>query len=153
MLKFKKTIILGAMVITIGATSLTAFAASKYNSPAEAAAGLTGKTVESVISEKAKTGKTYGTIAKEAGKLTEFKKEILEIKQDILDEKVKNGTLTQERADEIIAALKENQENCDGTGSARVGQKMGAGFGGKNGGGMGKGQGSGLGFSGNCQAE
>lgn len=153
MLKFKKTIILGAMVLTIGATSLTAFAASKYNTPAEAAAGLTGKTVESVISEKAETGKTYGTIAKEAGKLTEFKKEVLEIKKDILDEKVKNGTLTQERADEIMAALKENQENCDGTGSARVGQKMGAGFSGKNGVGMGKGQGSGLGFSGTCQAE
>ncbi|MFA6941370.1 MAG: hypothetical protein WCQ54_10375, partial [Clostridiaceae bacterium] len=96
---------------------------------------------------------TYGTIAKEAGKLTEFKNEILEIKKDALDAKVKNGTLSQERADEIMAALKENQENCDGTGSAKVGQKMGAGFGGKNGGGMGKGQGNGLGFSGTCQAE
>lgn len=152
MLKFKKTIILGAMVLTIGATSLTAFAASKYNTPAEAAAGLTGKTVESVIEEKTETGKTYGTIAKEAGKLTEFKNEILEMKKDILDEKVKNGIITQERADEIITALKENQANCDGTGSARVGQKMGAGFGG-NGGGMGRGQGKGLGFSENCQAE
>lgn len=140
------------MVLTIGGTSLTAFAASKYNTPAEAAAGLTGKTVESVIEEKTETGKTYGTIAKEAGKLTEFKNEILEMKKDILDEKVKNGTITQERADEIITALKENQANCDGTGSARVGQKMGAGFGG-NGGGMGRGQGKGLGFSENCQAE
>lgn len=160
MLKFKKTMIIGAMVLTIGATSLTAFAASKYNTPAQAAAGLTGKTVESVISEKAETGKTYGTIAKEAGKLTEFKNETLEIKKDALDDKVKNGTLTQERADEIMAALKENQKNCDGTGSDRIGQKMGAGFGGnggKNGGGMGKGQGKGegqgLGFSGTCQAE
>lgn len=150
MLKFKKTIILGAMVLTIGATSLTVFAASKYKTPAEAAAGLTGKTVESVIKEKADTGKTYGTIAKEAGKLTEFKNETLEMKKDILAERVKDGKITQERADEIITALKENQADCDGTGTGRTGQKMGAGFGG-NGGGNGGGMGKGLGFSANCQ--
>ena len=149
MTKLKRIAAIGAMTLVIGATSLTAFAASKYSSPAEAVAGLTGKTVESVIAEKSETGKTYGTIAKEAGKLDEFKSENLQIKKDALAEKVASGTLTQERADEIVKAVEENQANCDGTGAARVGQKMGAGFGGMNGGGQGRGPGAGRG-QGNC---
>jgi len=151
MTKLKKITAIGAMVLVIGATSLTAFAASKYNTPAEAAAGLTGKTVESVINERSETGKTYGTIANDAGKLTEFKNEVLQIKKDALAEKVAAGTMTQERADQIITAIEENQANCDGTGSARIGQKMGAGFGGMNGRGQGNGQGRGQGNgSGSC---
>lgn len=155
MTKLKKVLAIGTMVLTVSATSLTAFAASKYNTPAEAVAGLTGKTVESVIAERSETGKTYGTIANEAGKLIEFKAEILEIKKDALAEKVAAGTMTQEKADEIIAALEENQINCDGTGAAKIGQKLGVGFGGMNGqgkgqSGMGRGQGN---CGGSCQAQ
>ena len=86
MTNLKKIVSLGLIVLTVGATSLTAYAASTYNTPAEAVAGLTGKTVESVIAERSETGKTYGTIANEAGKLTEYKAEILEIKKDTLTE-------------------------------------------------------------------
>ncbi|MFA9380846.1 MAG: hypothetical protein ACERKO_07275 [Acetanaerobacterium sp.] len=143
MKKLKKAVILGGMILAISATSITAFAASNYNTPAEAVAGLTGKTVESVIAEKTEAGKTYGAIADEAGKLTEFKAEMLELKRDALSEKVASGTITQERANEIIAALENNQANCDGTGTARIGQRMGAGFGGINGNGQGNGQGQG----------
>lgn len=157
MTKLKKIAAIGAMVLVVSATSLTAFAASKYSSPAEAVAGLTGQTVESVITERADTGKTYGTIAKDAGKLEEFKAENLQIKKDALAEKVKAGTMTQARADEIIAAIEKNQVNCDGTGSAKVGQRMGAGFGGMNGNGQGRGQGgAGCGqgnCTGSCQAQ
>lgn len=143
-MKFKNTAILGVIVLTLSATSLTAFAASKYNTPAEAAAGVTGKTVESVTTERSETGKTYGTITKDAGKLTEFQNEMLEMKKDALAEKVKDGTMTQERVNEIITAVEENQKSCDGTGSAKIGQKMGAGFGMGNGSGMGKGNGNGA---------
>lgn len=141
MKKLTKVLTLGAMVFAVAATSVTAFAASAYSSPAEAVAGLTGQTVESVIAERAETGKSYGTIASEDGKLEEFKDEMLEIKKDALAKRVAAGTMTQERADEIIAAMEANQENCDGTGSARTGQRMGAGFGSGNGCGQGKGQG------------
>lgn len=149
MTKLKKLVTIGAMVLAIGATSITAFAASAYDSPAEAVSGLTGKTVESVIAERMETKKTYGTIANEAGKLEEFKSEILEIKKAVLAERVKAGTLTQEKADEIIAALEQNQVNCDGTGlgSARMGQKLGAGFGRMNGRGQGRGMGMGNYFA------
>lgn len=142
MTKLKKIAIIGASIIVIGAMSVTAFAAS-YRTPAEAVAALTGKTVDSVIAERAETGKTYGTIAKDAGKLDEFKASALQIKKDALAARVAAGTMTQERANEIIAALEQNQANCDGTGTARIGKNMGAGFGGMSGNGQGRGQGQG----------
>lgn len=142
MTKLKKIAAIGAMVLVVSATSLTAFAASKYSSPADAVAGLTGKTVESVITERSETGKIYGTIAKDAGKLEEFKAENLQIKKDILAKKVADGTMTQARADEIIKAMEENQANCDGTGS-KIGQRMGKEFGAGNGSGQGRGCGLG----------
>lgn len=146
MTNFKKFAVIGAIVLAAAATSLTAFAASAYNSPAEAAAGLTGQTTESVIAQKSETGSTYGAIAAEAGVLDAFKAEMLEMKKDILAEKVAAGTLTQEEADEIIAAIEEHQATCDGSGSGRIGREAGAGFGGMNGSGQGKGQGgAGLG--------
>lgn len=141
MKKFTKIRNLGTMILTVGVLSITAFAASNYNTPAEAVAGLTGKTVESVIKEKTETGKAYGTIADEAGKLTAFKAEMIAIKKDALAEKVAAGIMTQEKADEILAAIEENQANCDGTGTKKIGQMLGAGFGGMNGECRGNGQG------------
>lgn len=155
MKKLKKIATIGFMVLAISAVSVTAFAASKYNTPAEAVAGLTGRTVESVTEERVESDKTYGSIASEADKLDEFKAEMLQMKKDKLAAQVAAGNITQERADEIIAAIEENLENCDGTGSGRIGRNMGAMFGSKgegqgNGGanrgnGMGRGQGRGMG--------
>lgn len=129
----KKTVLSIAAVLIVGAMSLTAYAASEYKSPAEAAAGVTGTTVEAVTATRQETGITYGEIAADAGKLEEFKKEVTEIKKDILNEKVANGTLTQEKADEISKAIEENAANCDGTGSGGIGKQFGAGFGMGNG--------------------
>ncbi len=143
MTKMKKITAIGAMVLVIGATSITAFAASRYSSPAEAVAGLTGKTTESVIQEKQDTGKSYGAIAEEAGKLEEFKKERLQIVKDNLAKRVADGTITQARADEIIKAVEERQTVCDGTGTG-AGCGVGAGLGRGNGRGCG-GAGCGLG--------
>ncbi|MBU3106278.1 hypothetical protein [Clostridium gasigenes] len=153
MTNFKKAIALGTILFTIGTTSVTAFAASNYKTPAEAVAGITGKTVESVTAEKSETGKNYGAIAKEAGKLEEFKAEKLEMKKDKLNAQVAAGTITQDKADEIIAAIIEKQATCDGTGTSKIGKGMGAGFGSngkagngehKGNGGAGHGQGTGL---------
>lgn len=146
---FKGCII--AMAIT--ATSVTAFAASAYTTPAEVVAGITGRTTDSIIAERTESGKTYGIIAAEAAKLDEFKTEMLEMKKDNLAAQVKAGTITQEKADAILKAMEENQAVCDGTGSAKIGQTSGArfgsngtgkGLGGENrGAGMGRGQGGG----------
>jgi hypothetical protein len=150
MTRFKKIIVLGAAVLAIGATTITAFAASNYKGPAEITAGLTGKSVEDVIEEKNETGKTYGTISNDAGKLQEFKDEMLANKKAILDQRVKDGTLSQEEADNIYESIKENQANCNGTGS---GNGMGAGFGRMMGNGQGRcnGLGNGACFNSNLQ--
>lgn len=140
MSKLKKFLAVGVAVLVLSALSATALAAAAYGSPAEAVAGLTGKTLDDVIAEKTETGKTYGQLANDAGVLDEFKAALLEIKKDILAAKVAEGKMTQEQADEILAAIAENQANCDGTGGAKLGQGCGAGFG-ANGGGVGNGNG------------
>ncbi len=126
MTKFKKVVVAATMALTVMATGVTAFAA--YSTPAEAVAEITGKSVEAVLAERT-TGKTYGTIALEAGKLAEYQEAMLQFKQEILKERVAAGTLTQEQADAIIAAIEQNQLSCDGTGTG-MGAGMGAAFGG-----------------------
>lgn len=131
MKNLKKVIAITAAIAAIGTTSITSFAASAYSTPAEAVAALTGRTVESVQEEKAETGKTYGKIAYEAGKSDEFKTEMIEMKKSTLDQKVESGEITQEKADEILAAIEAQQLNCngDGSGSAKIGKNNGIGFG------------------------
>ena len=66
------------------------------------------------------------------------------------------GTITKEKADEIIAAIEQNQANCDGTGSARIGKSLGAGFGCGNGNGKAQGLGKANGYgrgNGNCMMQ
>ena len=157
MKNFRKVSIIAAVVLVVGATGVTGFAASAYQSPAEAVAGITGQTVESVIAERQETNKTYGKIAADAGKLDEFKVEAMEMKKDRLNAQVADGKITQEKADTIIKTIEDNQANCDGSGSKGEGQEQGARFGmngegqgqglanGKHGQGMGQGQGQGQG--------
>lgn len=141
----KKLVVTGIAVLTLAAGSVTAFAASQYATPAEAVAGLTGREVQSVIDERIESGKTYGTIASEAGVLDEFKTEMLEMKKDKLAARVAAGTMTQEQADAILARIEANQANCDGTGNGMNGAGCGMGTGFGQGGGQGRGQGRGMG--------
>lgn len=113
MTRLKRMIIVGTIVLTVCSTGMTVFATSQYKTPAEAVAGITGRTVESVINEKVETGKTYGEIAKAAGKFEEFKAENLQIQKDNINAQVANGILTQEKADSIIKAIEENQAICN----------------------------------------
>ena len=133
MKNFKRIAVIGAILMALGVTSIAALAVSGYSKPAEIVSGLTGKPIESVIAEKTESGKTYGAIANEANKLDEFKAQMLAKKVEILKEKVSNGTMTQERADAIVAALEANQANCDGTCTGGSGAKMGTGNGCRNG--------------------
>ena len=116
--------------------------ATNATTPAGIVAGLTGQSIEQIMAKRA-TGITFGAIAQEAGKLDEFKVQTLEQKKIILDQRVKDGNLTQAQADQIYNSIKTNQATCDGTGSAQIGQRNGAGFGQGQGMGMGAGQGNG----------
>lgn len=131
MKNLKKLAVAGAAILAVSATSVTALAASGYTSPAEIVAGLTGSPVETVIAEKTESGSTYGAIAGASGVLAEFRAEMLALRKADLSERVAAGTMTQEKADAIIAAMEANQADCDGTGSgAGIGAGMGARFGG-----------------------
>lgn len=138
---------LGALTVAFAAT---AYAATNAKTMADVAAAVTDRSVESVTDERADTNKTYGTIAKDAGKLDEFKAEALKVRKSQLDARVAAGTLTQDKADEIYAAIKKNQATCDGSGSARIGRSMGVCFGQGNGAGCGNGQGRGQGNGAGC---
>ncbi|MGI6712241.1 MAG: DUF2680 domain-containing protein [Bacillota bacterium] len=153
MKNMRKFIAVAAIIGVLGTAG--AIYAAETRSPAEIAASLTGKSITDVNNERGE-GKTYGAIAKEAGKLDEFKNQILEQKKAILDQRARDGSITQEKADEIYNAIKDKQTSCDGTGNARMGKKYGAGFGKDEAGfgqgrakGTGKGMGRGMG-NGSC---
>ena len=115
--------------ILLGSLTATAFAASPWISPAEIAAELTGRPVQEITSERIETGKTYGQIARDAGKFEEFKTRNLEAKIEQLYQRVKAGQMTEQRANEIKKMIAQNQLTCDGSGTARIGRSKGAGFG------------------------
>lgn len=142
MKNFKKLIVVATIIGSLGVVGV-AGAATGATTPAGIVSALTGKSVEAITAERA-TGSTYGTIAQEAGKLEEFKTETLVLKKAMLDQRVKDGNMTQEQADAMYKSMETNQATCDGTGSAKLGQKSGMGFGqgaGRHsGGGMGMGR-------------
>lgn len=112
MKNWKKIVTMGLLSLSIATTAL----ASGYSNPAEIVAGLTGRSVESVVDERYETGKSFGAIANEAGKLDEFKQEMLDLRKEELAQKVQDGRMSQEQADRIIANIQERQAYCDGEG-------------------------------------
>lgn len=145
MKKLKKigvTISVSAIVLASG---VGVALASDVFSPAEKLSELTGKSVEALY--EAKGDKTFGELASENGVLDEFKENMLQNKKNILDQRVAEGTLTQEEADEIYSKLLENIETCDGSNNRGNKGRLGLGFGRGNGMGNGNktGQGCGLG--------
>jgi hypothetical protein len=112
----KITTVITAIVV-VAALSVVAFAATAQT-PAEILAGLTGQNVDDVIAHRTQSGNTYGALASEAGKLSEFQAQMLENKKAALQERVESGRLTQEQADAILAQIEEHQADCDGTAAA-----------------------------------
>ena len=106
-LKTKWLVLSMASILSVG-SAVTVMAAD-YQSPAEIVASLTGRAVAEVIQERADTGKTFGAIAAEAGKLDEFKAEVYNVKEEMLSEDVENGVMTQEQADSILEDVRERQ--------------------------------------------
>ncbi len=146
MKKLKRNLLVLSAVSILSAGSAATVMAADYQTPAETAASLTGRPVSEIIQEVIDTGKTYGTIAAEAGKLEEFKEERLNVKEQILDENVENGVISQEDADSILDDIKERQAVCDGAGTGYgCGYDNGAGYGCGYGRGAGRGRGYGAG--------
>ena len=127
MIKNKKSIFITTAILMFGLMSVGAYASSAYTNPAEAVAGLSGKSIEEVVATKTATDVTYGQIASDLGVLDAFKVEMLELRKDYINQKVANGTLTQERANVAIQAMENNLAECDGTGLAQGGNNYQAG--------------------------
>lgn len=77
-------------------------------------ADLTGKSIEEILDER--ETKSYGQIAAENEVLEEYKQVAIENKEQVLQNQVTNGTITQGEADAQITAMEERQALCDGTG-------------------------------------
>lgn len=113
MKKLNKILIIGLVLLIVLATSITAFAFTG-RTPAEIVAGLTGKTTDETYKIRYESGKTYGQIAYDEGEdvWEEFRNEMLQNKKAIIEERVKEGVLSQEEADEIISNIEEMQDYC-----------------------------------------
>ena len=159
-----KIIIIALVLIMILAASVTAFAFTARTStetfagftgriPIGILGGLTKKGNEDLAQIRYESGKTYGQIAYEEGEdvWEEFRDEMLENKKAFIKERVDQGYLTQEEADEILKNIDDMQEYClengGGFGMMRNRPSNGNGFGNGNGfrNGNGNGMGKGLG--------
>ncbi|PKM58522.1 MAG: hypothetical protein CVU98_00635 [Firmicutes bacterium HGW-Firmicutes-3] len=145
---------MGALVL-VAATSIGVYAAESM-SPVQSLSELTGKSVEELY--EAKGDLTFGALAQELEVADDFRTDMVANKLAILEERVAQGALTREAADEMIAVILEKQENCDGTGLNQGDAKLGLGLGRGNGMGNGNGEkvGGGNGFgtqSRSCQGQ
>lgn len=145
MKKIVSIVLSGAMILSLGGIAF----ASSFDSPGEILANLTGKTVEKVYEEKG--DKTFGQLADEEGVLKDFREQMLESKKAIIAQRVEEGVLTQEEADEILEQMDQQDCTLNPEESKKLGQKYNVRFQfGKNsefqGQGLGKGQGRGQGL-------
>lgn len=136
----KRIVLYTALVLAL-LFPVAALAAS-YSSPAELLSSLTGVSVQELI-EKHQQDETYGQIAEEYGVLDQYKAGQLEIKKQIIDERVQSGRITQEQGEQIKKAIEERIANCDGSGT-RMGNGAGKGMGGMGRGARGAGMANGA---------
>lgn len=137
----KKSMLLVLSALLVMGMSGAVFAGN-YSTPAEIYSELTGETLEDVY-ELRSSGKTYGELAEEKGLLKEFEEAALESKKEVLKTRVAEGSITQERADELVAIWED--ADCDEPGHNNLGKEAGLRFGSGNGNGLKDGSGGGRG--------
>ena len=98
--KIVSTLLIGTMALGFGALSFAGM-------PAETYSNLAGITVEDAYAERT-ADQTFGELAKENGFLAEFTKEITSDKLEYLEGLVENGSLSQEKFDEIVELMDED---------------------------------------------
>lgn len=117
-MKHLKKNLLAVFAACVAAASISGavFADTSYSTPAEAVAALTGRSLESIITEHQESGKSYGTMAEEAGQLDAFQIAMLEVKQDNLNSLVDAGVMTRTQADTAYTASVQRYNACVGSG-------------------------------------
>ncbi len=140
----KKTVVVLAVAVMLLSTMSVAFAETSW-SPAKIFGVMKGMSEQEAYAYKNEQNKWFGELAQSEGETfyVEFSEEMLAAKKAMLQEMVRIGKLTQERADGIIEKL----QACDGTqmrimqGTGLFGNRDGEGFRGGFGGQKGQGQG------------
>ena len=115
MKRINKILIVVLALLTFTAALITAYAFGR-GTPAEIIGELTGKSPEEIAEQRFTTGKTIGEIAYDEGLWEEFRNKMLENRKAFLDEKVKEGILTEDEKEEIYSYFKTMQEYCRRTG-------------------------------------
>ena len=90
MTRLRRTIMIGVMVITMGAATVSSFAAAS------------------------------ATVGTDTLSIDELKAQRLELMKDRLEDRVEAGIITQAQADAMIERMKSNQALCDGSGAGRM---------------------------------
>jgi hypothetical protein len=112
-------------------------AAATYKTPVQILDALTPNLTEAQILAERQAGKTLSQIATEQNVFDAFIAKVKEARILMIQSKVKDGTLTQARADLMIKYI--NEHVCDGTQAFGMrtalnnGEKFGLGFGKANG--------------------
>lgn len=152
----KKSVVMLAVAVVMLGTMGVAFADASWG-PAAIYADLTKITEEEAYALKVEKDMTFGELAQEEGIYEEFKEAALSGKEAMLAQLVKDGKITEEKAEEILAAMEacdgESQGLLKGTGlfGLRNGNGQVAGNGQGNGNGNGVKAGNGEGFGGGAQ--
>lgn len=141
MKSMKKFIGIALILLICLSIAVPVLAYSSYKTPLEIISTLTSMSQDDIINEKAK--KTFARIAKENNVLDEFKRQMLESKKQIINERIKAGSITDEEGEQILNNVKERQQYCNGEGYKKW-QRQSNGYG--RGNGYGKGMGRGICF-------
>lgn len=110
MLKAKKILLVAGIASILG-TSATALASNEHMS-ANISHNLRNETVNEVNKDKP-CDEHNDKCPKKFKNSEEFRTKILERKKKMLQEKVKEGVITQEKADEILKSIQERLENME----------------------------------------
>lgn len=127
MKKMNVAVIFVVAVFFFGAASAAAYSSS--DSPVTVLSNLTGKSADILAERKMNTGKSFGQIASEEGKLIEFRHEMFKMKKNLVLKQAEAGAISEKEARDIIADIERCKVCCDGKGSYRLKQKCGVGFG------------------------
>jgi len=125
MKKAVSLVLVGVVTLSMGAMAF----ADSFKTPAENYANLADVTVEQAYELKG-TDKTFGELAKNAEFLEEFQEANLESRKALLMQRVEEGVITQERANELLKMMEEIK--CDGTNNHLLRDEMKLGFGRKS---------------------
>ena len=111
-MKIKNIVMASLLALGVGATTLTVYAQAKYESPREALSGITGKSIEEIHKLRYEDHMAVSDLFETEADYETFKNEIFEQRK----ERVEDGNLSRERADEILKQKQDETFEMRGSG-------------------------------------